>query len=305
MSCTDFGVAPVPERAGDNTSSGRTTAPQIAGTVLGRRSRGTALEWTIQQDGEMDEDGVMLAGVERVGDTVRRSSGVWTPTLLALLAHLRTVGFGYGPTPLGVDDEGREVVSYITGDAGSACWEHVATDAGVWRFGRLLREYHIASASFSPPEPAHWKLPALDTGPDTVVCHGDFTPWNVVWRNGVPVGIIDWEFARPGSRFDDLAWAAIWSVPLRCDAEAVDGWACWEKPPDRRRRLRVLVDGYGSGVPARVVDDAVRLLRRTAADVHALADRGLEPQLSWVRTGVADQDLNRADWISEHHALLL
>src|SRR5260221_6573384 len=54
--------------------------------------------------------GNMSSGVVRVGDTVRRPAGPWTPAVHALLAHLHAVGFDGAPRPLGVDERGREVL---------------------------------------------------------------------------------------------------------------------------------------------------------------------------------------------------
>ncbi|WP_033432008.1 phosphotransferase [Saccharothrix syringae] len=36
------------------------------------------------------------------------------------------------------------------------------------------------------------------TGPagGEVACHGDFGPWNVVWRDGRPVGVLGWDYAE-------------------------------------------------------------------------------------------------------------
>src|SRR5262249_10084992 len=158
--------------------------------------------------------------------------------------------------------------------------------------GRLLREYHDAVRSFVIPANAFWKLPPL-SGSDVVICHGDFAPWNIVWQGPVPVGIIDWEFARPRPRRDDLAWAAVWSVPLRPDAQAVTGWDCWNEPPNRPQRLDLLLEGYGdrNSTPEAIVDRAVAVLRQTYDDVTALAHNGYEPQATWMKTGVAQHDL--------------
>src|SRR3712207_8027153 len=49
-------------------------------------------------------------GVVRVGDTVRRPAGRWTPAVHALLAHLHEAGFRAAPRPLGLDERGREVL---------------------------------------------------------------------------------------------------------------------------------------------------------------------------------------------------
>ncbi|GAA4203412.1 hypothetical protein [Actinocatenispora rupis] len=50
--------------------------------------------------------------VVRIGDTVRRPWRPWTPTVHALLDHLRAVGFRYAPRAFGADREGREVLAY-------------------------------------------------------------------------------------------------------------------------------------------------------------------------------------------------
>ena len=47
-----------------------------------------------------------------MGDTVRRPAGPWTPAVHALLHHLEAAGFEAAPRALGLDSEGREVVSY-------------------------------------------------------------------------------------------------------------------------------------------------------------------------------------------------
>jgi hypothetical protein len=59
--------------------------------------------------------GNVSGGVVRVGDTVRRPAGPWTPALHALLTHLHDVGFRGAPRPLGIDEHGREVLTFIPG----------------------------------------------------------------------------------------------------------------------------------------------------------------------------------------------
>jgi hypothetical protein len=57
-----------------------------------------------------------LGGAVRVGDTVRRSAGPWTPAVAALLRHLEHVGFDRAPGFLGLDQQGREVLSFVEGE---------------------------------------------------------------------------------------------------------------------------------------------------------------------------------------------
>jgi len=59
--------------------------------------------------------GRITPGVVRVGDTVRRPVGPHSAFVHAVLRHLEQVGFGDAPRFLGIDDQGRECLSYIEG----------------------------------------------------------------------------------------------------------------------------------------------------------------------------------------------
>jgi hypothetical protein len=58
-----------------------------------------------------------MTAVVRVGDTVRRTAGPWTPTVHAFLRHLRAAGFDLVPEPLGLDGQGREILTLLPGAA--------------------------------------------------------------------------------------------------------------------------------------------------------------------------------------------
>jgi len=60
--------------------------------------------------------GGSISAVAKVGDTVRRNAGPWTPAVHALLRHLEAVGFDGAPRVLGIDGQGREVLSYVPGE---------------------------------------------------------------------------------------------------------------------------------------------------------------------------------------------
>jgi hypothetical protein len=61
-------------------------------------------------DEEPLSGGNVSDGVVRVGDTVRRPAGPWTPAVHALLTHLHDAGFDAAPRPLGLDDRWRGFV---------------------------------------------------------------------------------------------------------------------------------------------------------------------------------------------------
>ena len=91
----------------------------------------------------LDEGEVLLSGgltnaglVTRVGDTVRRPWRPTSPSTWALFDHLERVGFDGAPRFLGIDERGREILSFIPGDAVVAPYQGWAlTDAGIERFG--------------------------------------------------------------------------------------------------------------------------------------------------------------------------
>src|SRR5918998_3351245 len=92
-----------------------------------------------------------VSAVSRVGDTVRRGTGPWTPAVHALLRHLEGVGFDGAPRVLGTDELGREVLSYVPGDTPDRASPEAVTGRVLEGVGRLLRRYHEAARGFELP----------------------------------------------------------------------------------------------------------------------------------------------------------
>ncbi|WP_433204520.1 aminoglycoside phosphotransferase family protein [Dactylosporangium sp. CS-047395] len=157
--------------------------------------------------------------VVRIGATVRRPVHPWSPSVHALLAHLEAAGFTAAPRFLGVDELGREILDYLPGESGGAGWRHAATDDGLAAMARLLRDYHEAVAGFAGEWP--WAAHDGTVRAGEIVCHGDFGPWNLVWRGGRPVGILDWDYAWPQPPVHDVAYALEYVAPFRSDEEAM------------------------------------------------------------------------------------
>ena len=159
----------------------------------------------------------------------------------ALLGHLEQVGFDEAPRALGIDEEGREMVSYISGEAGHYPLKpYVLSESTLLRIGLLLRRFHDATIGFSLPKHLVWRN--IVGGTSEVICHGDAGPYNIIFRNGAPVGLIDFERATPGPRVWDIAFVVYRFAPL-CDLREQT-----LAPPFLRqiaRRIRVLLDGYG------------------------------------------------------------
>jgi hypothetical protein len=154
----------------------------------------------------MRRDEERLAGgnistVVRVGDTVRRPSGPWTEIVHSLLRHIRNRGFDLAPEPLGIDEHGREILRYIDGSSvgGDHPWPGWAwTDDLLIQATSALRRYHDAVSDFRPVEPLLSRLGESTLGPGDIVCHNDFAPYNVVFRDGL-AGVIDWDIISSSS----------------------------------------------------------------------------------------------------------
>lgn len=237
--------------------------------------------------------------VHRVGDTVRRRPGWWTAAVHDLLRYLNDSGFDLAPAPLGTDEQGREVLSYIEGESGRSTWPLIVGDYGLAAFASTLRRFHDAVAGYRPPADAEWAYGPLPLGNGELICHGDFGPWNLVWRDGVPVGIVDWDLAYPGPALDDVAYALAYSTPFRDDDHAVHSQAYLE-PPDRRHRISVFAEAYGIRTDG-LVDAVVARQRKTADHTRILRARGLVAP--WTTTASIAQDDELAHWSDTHRHL--
>jgi Phosphotransferase enzyme family len=233
--------------------------------------------------------------VVRVGDTVRRPAHAWTPAVHALLRHLEEAGFPYSPRVVGIDEHGREVLTYIEGESGPQGWAKVVGDTGLTAFARLLRDHHDAVAGFRPPEGLRWFTGETGCRAGQVICHGDFGPWNVVWRGGRPAGLLDWDYARPADRMHDLAYAAEYVAPFRDDTECLRRLR-YPEPPDRRHRLELFAAAYGLTSTVGLVDAVIEVQHDVIEQVRRLAELGCEPQAGWVAGGLLGELAARAAW---------
>jgi aminoglycoside phosphotransferase (APT) family kinase protein len=146
-------------------------------------------------------DGV-TEGIVRIGDTVRRPLRPFSLTIQRYLAHLRDAGFTGAPLPLGVDEQGREVLSFVPGDVPrNPLPPETASDDVLVALARLIRALHEASAGWVPPPDARWggtpASPGRITEQTELVSHRDYYPGNVVFRDGLPAALIDFDLARP------------------------------------------------------------------------------------------------------------
>jgi aminoglycoside phosphotransferase (APT) family kinase protein len=109
----------------------------------------------------------------------------------------------------------------------------------------------------------------------------------VIFRNGLPAALIDWELARPMTRVLEVALAATYWAGVRIDEQLVE----WGIPCERRgERLRLLCDAYGLSAAERT-----SLLAELIAYRRERVDAGL-----W--RGTTPIEVIRANlrWTEEH-----
>ncbi len=190
-------------------------------------------------------EGGNVGGAVRIGGTVRRARGPWTPALHRLLGHLGERGLRAVPRVYGVDGRGREMLTYLPGTVVDVDAEQL-TDEQLADVSRWARELHEAVADIEPNGPRRF-LPV--DGP-TVVGHNDLAPYNLCFEGDRLSGVFEWDLAGPSTPLHELAHLAWTAVPLFRPVP----------PADAARRLEMIAAAYGglsgrellAAVPARV-----------------------------------------------------
>jgi Phosphotransferase enzyme family len=218
--------------------------------------------------------------IVRVGSTVRRPTGPWTPGVHALLSHLEQAAFTGAPRVRGVDQQGREVLDYIEGEVVHPHHRHlIEPDEALAQVAVMIRRFHDAVEGFVATERYEWS----DRGGDPsraaeILCHNDLAPWNLIRSTDERWVFIDWDLAAPGRRSWDLSFALLSLVPLLPE----------DAPNDRRvaERLAVFAGAYGADeVPTDVLTVAVERCEREADLIFRLGEAGEPPYDRLLREG--------------------
>jgi Ser/Thr protein kinase RdoA (MazF antagonist) len=223
----------------------------------------------------------------------------------ALLLHLEDVGFEGAPRFLGIDDLGRDVVTFVEGDVPLPPYPAWAlTDDALADVGRLLRRLHDATAGFEGSSVTGWSDEWSDPEGGPVICHDDAYPENVVFRDGRVVALIDFAMAAPGRPSWDLAIAAQEWAPLHAPGVRLSH----PDDLDGVRRTGLLARAYGVAPEqaAELVDVVVEEFTHALGHVRDEAAAGREPWATfWRETDGEGRAAADGAWLRAHRAALI
>lgn len=257
----------------------------------------------------MDDEEVPLTGGDvtqglvRVGDTVRRPLGEQSETVHAVLRHLEAAGFEGAPRFLGIDERGRETLTFVEGEVAGRPWPSwVGDDDRAASVARLLRRLDDAVEPLGLPGDASWPAPVPGAPAPHLWGHLDVTPENTVFRDGAAYALIDFDLVRPAARVDEVANLLMW-------------WGAWMPVGDREaamravdaaRRGRLLVDAYGLDVALRphVVPTSILTAQRSWPRMKERAERLGGGWARMWHDGVGDRIRRRERWLRENADLL-
>jgi hypothetical protein len=226
----------------------------------------------------------------RIGDTVRRPRSEHSVFVEALLRHFEARGFDGAPRFLGIDEQGRQMLSYIEGHV---AWDSVQppgvwTDESLIETAKLTLRVHDLTAG------------TLLAGDGEVVCHNDLSPRNTVYRDSGegyrPVAFIDWEGAAPGDRAKDLAYL-FWQFLCPCPKHSnIETQAC---------RMSVMLNTYGyEGERTLLIGRMVALMRGCVAGIEEKAQAGDPAYVRLVRLGAIESINSQLEWTMENQSRL-
>ncbi len=235
----------------------------------------------------MHQEEIPLSGgnsssVVRIGNTVHRTMHRGSRTVHALLQHLESHGFTSCPRLIGIDAQGREMLTYLAGDVGFQ--PYIWSDESVVAAATLLRKYHDTTQSFVPPADAIWPDSHPDPQPDEVICHNDFAPYNLVFAQQKPYALIDFDGVSPGPRIRDVAFGVYWFAPLSFSSDLTD--QALDDLNAGSHRLRLFCTTYGMA---------------PAADLLTMVDACLDWMGVRLERGVAQGDQQCKQMIAAGH----
>jgi hypothetical protein len=156
----------------------------------------------VESDGSVEVPllgGISSRRIVRVGDAVRRPLKLDSDFVHELLGYFEAADFEAAPRFRGIDSKDREILTYIPGFTLPHNGFRLSED-GVRAGARLVRSVHDLTEG------------TRFAAGSEVACHPNLSQPNFVFRDMIPIAIIDWDGTAPGTRLSNLAdflWAFV------------------------------------------------------------------------------------------------
>ncbi|MGE7907566.1 phosphotransferase [Peribacillus sp. NPDC094092] len=244
-----------------------------------------------------------VSNVYRSGDTVRRELKPDSPKIHKLLQHLENKGFSYAPKFLGIDEKGREILSFIEGEAGNyPLKEYMWSDDVLIEIGKMLRLYHDSVSGFSLDD--SWESIDNTPQPFEVLCHNDFAIYNIIFNYERPTGIIDFDVAGPGPRLWDIAYTLYTCVPLSRFYLSETGekvnYNSLQHANHIKRRVRLFFESYGKRLEEDYLEMVLLRLEGVCKTITRKSSEGDIAFQKMVDEGHLEHYQNDIKFIREH-----
>jgi thiamine kinase-like enzyme len=218
--------------------------------------------------------------VVRIENTVRRPLGPHSEFAHALLRLLEGKKFDHAPQFLGIDDKGREILTFMEGKVPHE--EMNWTDDQLVKVVQMIKGFHDATAGNEL------------AGGKEVVCHNDIAPWNTILENDIPTAFIDFDDSAPGNRVDDLAYFLWTFLGIGNDVS----------PHIHAIRIRKLCDVYGFTEGFKLVDAILEQQERIVVRREMLAKYSTEVERREFSASRLDRIRWEIEWVKANRSIL-
>lgn len=244
---------------------------------------------------ERFDDGNM-ADVYRVGDIVRKQKGTWWDATRQVLQHLESVEYPWSQR-IAREEAHTVDFTFIPGETVLPDLTNYESVAFLQMIGSRARELHDALDGFqldAGTECVPWPIPPPK---NSIICHNDLSPWNIVASDGALRGFIDWDLVSYGTREWELAWMCWRWAPMY-----PYGSRTGFNSGDQARRCKILLEAYGldaldlsgfADVIDRRMECALEVVEQLGAQGFPGFDRLLE-------SGMHLSGHNDRLWLAEH-----
>ena len=237
------------------------------------------------------------SAIYRYGDAVYRPLHPWSPTIHLILKHLERENVDECPRFLGVN-QSQEILSFVVGNAYNyPLVGAIATVEALISAGKVLRKIHDSTVPLLKQldvDTHKWMLAPRE--PFEVICHGDFTPYNVALSKNTVVGVFDFDTAHPAPRIWDLAYSVYCWAPFKTDSnDKLDTIS------EQVTRAKLFCDSYGATESERnqLADAMVQRLQALVSFMHNEAENGNESFVENIAQGHLQAYLNDIEYIIE------